>query len=202
MTNTTSLHNLIYRIAQGDKRACTEFDELTRTKLTQYITGRLGSALMAGDVEEIVSQAILIMFLEAVKYRGKHGDASAWGWAYQIAWNQALKWIKVRKREVFFSQAIDSDVEEEQLYKTALRYNPNNEPVSIEEEVIDLEFRAKAMEILQKLSPREQLILRLFFEKELTLKEIAKFIKVTPARVTQIMQDIRRTCLIEIAKTN
>lgn len=204
MTNPTSLHDLIYKIARGDKRACIEFDNQTRTPLTQYIAGHFGSKLMHGDVEEIVSQSILIMLLEAVKYRGGNGDASAWGWAYKIAWNQALKWIKIEKREVPFSQVIDSavDAEEEQLYKTAHRYNPDNKSVSVEDDLIVREFRAKAMEIVLKLSPREQQILHLYFEQGLTFKEIAKLIKVTPARVTQIMQDIRRTCLTEMAKTN
>lgn len=205
MTNPTGLHELILKIAHGDKGACAEFDDQTRTPLIQYVTAHFGSSLSDDDVVEVVSQAILNMFLHAQGYRGGNGDPSAWAWAYQIARNQALKWIKTRGHEVHTRKPggsdLDIDVDEEQLYRMANRYDPDREPLSVEQEAEYRIFRAKAIEILQKLSPREQLVLRLYYEKEMTLKEIADFIHVTPARVTQIMQNIRRTCLREMAKT-
>lgn len=205
MTNPTGLHELIFKIARGDKRACAEFDDQTRTPLIQYITAHFGSSVYEDDVVEIVSQAILNMFLNAQGYRGRNGDPSAWAWTYQIARNQALKWIKTRGHEVHTRKPsgsdLDVDVDEEQLYRMANRYDPDHEPLSVEQEAEYRIFRAKAFEILQKLSPREQLILHLYFEKEMTLKEIADYIRVTPARVTQIMQNIRRTCRSEMAET-
>lgn len=205
MTNPTGLHELIFKIARGDKSAYAEFDDQTRTPLIQYITVHFGSSLSDDDVVEIVSQAILNMFLHAQGYRGRNGDPSAWAWTYQIARNQALKWIKTRAHEVHIQKPsgpdLDLDVGEEQLYRMASRYDPDSEPLSVEQEAEYRIFREKAFEILHKLSPREQLILHLYFEKEMTLKEIAEFVHVTPARVTQIMQNIRRTCLREMAKT-
>lgn len=94
MTNTAGLHDLIFKIARGDRRAEAEFDALVRDPLTQHIANKFGSDLTDGDIHEVVSQSILTMFLQARGYCGRNGDASAWAWAYQIARNQALKWSK------------------------------------------------------------------------------------------------------------
>lgn len=202
MTKTTGLHDLILRIARGDRSACVEFDERVRGWLVQKLTGEFGSDLDEGDIIEIVSQAILNMFLHAREYLGTNGDASAWTWAYQIARNQALKWIKNKAHEERFPETSDGlDVDEEKLYRMVQRYNPVQVPAEVEDQVIERLFRQKAEEILRKLSDRERLILYLHFEMEWTFRQIAEYLKVKPPRVTQIMQNIRRICLEEMARS-
>lgn len=202
MTKTTGLHDLILRIARGDRNACAEFNDQVHEWLIQRLASEFGSDFDEGDIIEIVSHAILNMFLHAREYRGKNGDGSAWTWAYQIARNQALKWIKTRTREVDFPHTSDgSEINEEKLYRMVQRYNPVQIPVAVEDQVIERLFRQKAEEILRKLSDRERLILYLHFEMEWTFKQIAEYLKVKPPRVTQIMQKIQRICIEEMARS-
>ncbi|MCI0553560.1 MAG: sigma-70 family RNA polymerase sigma factor [Anaerolineae bacterium] len=195
MNDKTGLHVLIRRIAQGDKAAQAEFFDLTCSLLTQFVRKHFGSVLAVDDIDEIVDQSILQMFLQAPNYRGDHGDPSAWDWVYQITRNQALKWLKTMKREVRFPDASDdADVNEARLHKMILRYNPNLDSEKLEVQVVEKLLREKVMEIIEQLNPREKLILHLYIEEEWKLKQIATYLNITPARVTQIMQGIQRKC--------
>ena len=188
-------------MASGDRSAQAEFDSLVRNQLDRYITKEFGKGLDNGDSYEIVSQSILIMYLQAGEYRGKHGESSAWAWAFQVARSQAIKWVKTRKREVRIQEMDDGyDLSEEILYRMVVRYSPDDEPVSVEQRVEERLFREMAAEILQKLNKRERLILHLHFEKDWTLRQIAEYLNVKPPRITQIMQNIRRVCLEEMTK--
>ncbi len=195
MNNPTGLHVLLRRIAQGDTTARSELNDLVWLPLIQYITAHFGSSFSADDIAEIVSQSILIMLLHAASYRGDYGDSSAWRWAQKIVRNQALKWLKTMKREIHFPDSGgDTDVDEARIQKKILQFNPNLDTGTPEEQVADKLFRENVKKILQHLSGRERLILHLYSEKEWTFKQIAEYLSVSPARITQIMQDIRRKC--------
>ena len=202
MTKTTGLHDLIFKMARGDTNAQAEFDSLVREPLTRSLTREFGTDFNEEDIQEIVSHSILNMFLHVGGYRGKNGDASAWTWAYQIARNQALKWTKTKTREIHFPDSNDGlSIDEEKLYRMVHQYNPTNMPSSVEDQVIERLFREKAKEILAKLSRRERIILHLHYDKEWTFKQIADYLKISPPRVTQILKNIRKVCLAEMAKT-
>ena len=48
------------------------------------------------------------------------------------------------------------------------------------------ELRAALVQGIQQLRPNEQMVLSLYYEKELTMKEIAPVLGVSPPRVSQI----------------
>lgn len=195
MNNQTGLHVLLRRIAQGDKTAQSELSNLVWVPLTNKITADFGSSFSEDDITEVVRQSILHIFLHAASYRGDHGDPSAWGWAHKIARNQALKWLKTMRREIHFPDASDdTDIDEARVNKMILQFNPSLDPGAPEEQVVEKLFRENVREILQQLSGRERLILRLYSEEKWTFKQIAEHLSVSPARITQIMQDIRRKC--------
>lgn len=194
--NNTGLDFLIRKIAHGDLSAQAELYTITSAPFTQHVTRWFGSSLSEEDIEEIVSQSILLMFLNAAGYRGGNGDSSAWGWAYTIARNQALKWLDTRKRELSFSEVSEDDLDTEagitgQMINR-LHLNPLQD--GVEDQVIERMLREKVMEIIQQLDSREKLILVLHFEKEWTFKQIAAHLRLTPARITQITQGILRKC--------
>ena len=54
------------------------------------------------------------------------------------------------------------------------------------EHLEELDIRERLREALQELSEREQLVLSLYYEQELTMKEIGKVLGVTESRVSQI----------------
>lgn len=202
MTNKTQIHDLILYMARGNRSAHAEFDMATRDRLIQSLTREFGNELDDGDIQEIVSHSILNMFLHAGGYRGKNGEASAWAWAYRIARNQALKWSKTKRRDIQFPESSDGlNVDEEKLYRMVSRYNPGDVPVSVDEQVEDRLFREKAVEILGRLNEREKLILYLHYEMEWTLKKIAEHLNISPPRVTQVMQSIRKFCQEEMVKS-
>ncbi|MEW5938925.1 MAG: sigma-70 family RNA polymerase sigma factor [Chloroflexota bacterium] len=189
------MHLLIYRIARGDKFAQAELDSLVRSPLAQFVARRFNS-ISEEDVIEIVGQTILLMYLHAANYRGKNGDSSAWEWAYQIARNQAIKWLRITRREIHLPDAGDDylETDESQLHSIIVRFDPNLLPDTVEDQVMERQLRGKAEEIIRQLSQRERLILWLHFEKDWTFKQIAARLNVKPARITQIMQGIQRKC--------
>lgn len=196
MNNETGLHILIRRIALGDKSAQAEFYDLTLSLLTQFVRKHFGAVLPDDDIDEIVDQSILQVFLHAASFRGDHGDSSAWGWVYQITRNQALKWLKTMKREVIFPNTSndDADIDETRLHKMIVRHNPILDPESMEVQFAENLLRENLRELIEQLNPREKLVLRLYVEEKWTFRQIAAHLNVTPARVTQIMKDIQRKC--------
>lgn len=195
MNNQTGLHVLIRRIAQGDTNAQSELGNFVRVPLTNYITADFGSSFSEDDIMEIVQQIIVHLLLHAASYRGEHGDLSAWKWVYKIARSQALKWLKTTKREIHFPDtSYDTDIADARVHKMITQFNPSLDPGSVEEQLVEKLFRENVQEIIRQLSERERLILHLYSEKKWTFKQIAEHLNVSPARITQIMQDIRRKC--------
>lgn len=201
MNNRTGPHFLLRRIANGDSSAHAEFHDLASTPLTRFVAARYGSFLSGDDINEIVSQSILQIFLHAAEYRGRNGDSSAWRWAYEIVRNQTLKWLKIRESESSLQNGLGDgpDSEEQQIHFLISRFNPDLAPDSVEDQVIERMFRERALEIMQRLDGREKLILTLHFEQDWTFKQIANRLRVTPARIAQIMQGIRQKCLNAVA---
>ncbi|RPH74647.1 sigma-70 family RNA polymerase sigma factor [bacterium] len=201
MTSKTGLHYLILKIASGDKSAYEELAMTSRMPLTEYVAGRFGSRFSDEDIEEIVDQSILNIFLHTEEYHGDHGEKSAWGWAYQISCNQALKWIRTTKREIHLSAGDDcgTDLEEDQLSRMMIRCNPGLEAEGIEDQLEEKLLIEKLVEIIQGLSPQERLILRLHFVMDWHWNEIAATIGVKPPRITQIMKRIMHKCYSQLA---
>lgn len=194
--NKTGLNLLIRNIVHGDKSAQVELYTLTYTPLVRYLAHKFGSSLSAEDIDEIARQSLLLMFIHAADYRGGNGNSSAWGWAYTIARNQALKWLEIGKREMPFSDASDDDDDPDLDANITgrmianLRSNPRQD--GVEDQVIEKMLREKIMEMVQQLGKRERLILFLHYQQEWTLRKIAAHLKLTPARITQIHQCILR----------
>lgn len=167
MSNSSKLANLIKRIGVGDRDAVEQFAKLWMPHLVEYILSRYGSALSEDDVEEIVQQTLLLVFLHANKFRSD-SDISARKWIYTIASNQALKWIATLKKM---------------------------NDISVHEELLPAEFDWQAVEdnismAQLKLDNQESKILHLISEGD-SIKEIATKTGITPPRVVQIISQIR-----------
>lgn len=192
--NNAGLNFTICKIADGDSSAQAELHDLVYTPLVQYIARGFRSSFSAEDIEEIALQSILLIFVNASKYRGKAGESSAWKWAYTIARNQALKWLKAGKREISFSDAGGNDNDPDIGVNIASRAinNPhlNRLEDGVEDQVIERMFLERARELFQGLDDRERKILALRFDEGWTLKKIAAHLNLTPARITQILQGI------------
>lgn len=194
--STFGLHLLIRKSAKGDAQAQEElFTELYQP-LFDHILSRFGNALCEQDVEEIVQQTILQIYIHAETFQGAHDASSAWQWAYQIARNQAHKWVRIYQRSMSVWEKVLADSEyesrdESELFDAILLvYEPRSLDDSIEEQVCNLLVLQAARAYLAQLSPREQEILRLRHDEQYTMERIAEVYGVKRARIHQILTAI------------
>jgi RNA polymerase sigma factor for flagellar operon FliA len=70
---------------------------------------------------------------------------------------------------------------------------PNSEIESLDSKLFDKEKRLILVQEIKKLSEREQILMSLYYEENLTLKEISEVLEITEARVSQLHNQIIRT---------
>lgn len=76
---------------------------------------------------------------------------------------------------------------EETLDEPALhRAPPKSDTATPEQELYESQFRGRLADEIKRLPEREQLVLSLYYERELNLKEIGEVLDVTESRVCQI----------------
>jgi RNA polymerase sigma factor (sigma-70 family) len=121
-------------------------------------------------------------------------EASAWRWAYQIARNQALKWIKVLNRSVPIWPTGDQeqlDEDEDALFDAIFpRYSPISIEEAFEEQILNHLIWESAKACLAQLAERERQILLMRYVQENTLDEIGEYYHINRARVHQILTAI------------
>lgn len=193
----TGLHILIRKCAGGDQQAQTDLYLLVSQPLFQYVLNRFGNSLNEEDAWEISQQTILQMYSNADRFAGAHDDASAWRWAYNIARNQALKWIKSYRRMVPIWEIRRENPEQEKfededaLFEVIiLQIDPPSPEDELEVQVMNLLVWQAVRECLPKLTTREREILDLRFVKDCTLEEIAQIFHVQKPRVHQLLAGI------------
>ncbi len=189
------LHALILKAAGGEALAQAELYELTRQPLHRYIVSHFSSQIIEEDVQEIIHYSILQIFLHAKSYRGRNDDSSAWQWAYTIARNQALKWLRVTRRTVYLPdpQGKDSDEgQDEILHSLILRFNPASMEESVEDQALERIVLENLLSCLQHFNQRERLVISWRYQYQLTLEEIAERLHVRRPRVHQIITRIHQ----------
>ena len=78
--------------------------------------------------------------------------------------------------------SLDETLDEPSLHRTP----PRSDSATPEQELFDAQFRGQLAEEIQRLPERERLVLSLYYEQELNLKEIGQVLDVTESRVCQI----------------
>jgi RNA polymerase sigma factor (sigma-70 family) len=193
----TGLHILIRNSAGGDQQAQTDLYIRVSQPLFQYVLNRFGNSLNEEDAWEIIQQTVLQMYINASHFAGVHDEASAWRWAYNIARNQALKWIRSYRRMVPIWETRQENPEQENfededaLFEAIiLKNNPASPEDELEIQVINLLIWQAVRECLSELTPRERKILELRFVRDCTLEEIAQIYNVQKPRVHQLLANI------------
>jgi len=192
----TDLHAIVRKCADNDAQAQTELFEALYQPLFDHILSRFGHTLSKEDVEEVVQQSILQIYIHAGRFQGLHNEASAWKWAYQIARNQAHKWIKIYSRSVSVwdkgKGVLEQDASDEsELFdKIFLIYTPDSPEDALEEQVLNILVWKAAKQYLAQLPPREQKILELRHVQQCTMEEIAEVYGVKRSRIHQLLAAI------------
>lgn len=78
--------------------------------------------------------------------------------------------------------SLDETLDEPTLHRTP----PKSDSATPEQELFHSQFRSRLAEQINKLPERERLVLSLYYERELNLKEIGQVLDVTESRVCQI----------------
>jgi RNA polymerase sigma factor (sigma-70 family) len=192
----TGLHLIVRKCAEKDAQAQTELFNVLYQPLFDHILSRFGHTLCKEDVEEVVQQTIIQIYIHAERFHGEHNEASAWKWAYQIARNQAHKWAKIYSRSVSVWERIPLDLEldtldESELFdEIVLIYAPSSPEDAFEEQVLNMLVWQAAQQYLAQLSPREKKLLELRHVQQCTMEQIAEKFGVKRSRIHQLLTAI------------
>jgi RNA polymerase sigma factor (sigma-70 family) len=200
VNDSPGLHELIKGVAGKDELSKQELFSVTEQPLIRHITKHFGSIFTQDDIREIYNQAYMQILIKAQSYRGDHGDASAWQWAYKIARSQAHKWLRACKRLVDVS--VDTDnmctlTEEERLTLFARRTDPEwigRTIYEIEDQAFERILVDQMRECYELLTPRERLVVHLYHFMDMTLEEIAHQLGVTRTRIHQVLHGAYKKC--------
>jgi RNA polymerase sigma factor (sigma-70 family) len=200
LNDQNRLHNLLLCIARGDRRARDELDPAVRENIKDYLLANFSRSLSVQDIEEVTSQVILLMYLHVGEYRGANGGDSAWDWAHTIAWRQALKWIRTVGREVTFYDEPDDDSDPlaYQIYRAISQETLSSQ--SVEDQVDERLIIEKLVSIVARLPERDKKILYLSYVEGWKNKNIASYLGVSSARITQLMEAIEQKCRMELIR--
>jgi RNA polymerase sigma factor (sigma-70 family) len=160
----------------------------------EYLTSQFGVNLSPQDIEEIADHSIVQVLVHIQEYRGEHGEKSAWAWVYQIARSQALKWLRTIRGEIQRFPDTDDDPDPQVYYITQALLRNTLYMKTVEEQIDEKLLTEKLIEIVQHLEARDREILYLYFVEGWKKNKIAARLNITPARVTQIMEKLLRTC--------
>lgn len=193
MNKPTGLHILIRNSAGGDEQAQADLYKTVYQPLFQHVLNRFSPALNQEDAQEIVQQTILQIYIHASRFTGEHDEASAWKWAYKIARNQALKWLRTLNKTVSIWETQTDATEKDEtalfdvLFLRQSAYSPED---TLEEQVLSQLIWETAQKSLSDLSEREREIISMRYERNLTLEEIGQQFHVKRPRVHQVLAAI------------
>ncbi len=153
MSNTIE-HRVIQRILSGEKDA---FRYFVREYQQQSYAVALSIVKDEDDAKDVVQNA----FIRAYKsIRSFRQDSSFKTWMYRITVNEALK-LNKKNKKTFTSVNIED--EHDTIGST---FNAAMQNIQLDEQ------RTLIKSILQKLKPKESLLLNLYYIEELSLNEI------------------------------
>lgn len=153
--------SLIQKVLAGDSKATLEFYRHFNPKITQYVKKKLATD---EDVQEIVND----IFLEAIDSLPRlrlHENVLAW--LYSIAHHKIVDFYRKKKiKSVLLSQAPFLEIMEKEINQPEFIFEKNKIRDSIEQ-------------TLKSLSEKYQKILRLHYEENIPMKEVAKKLNVS-----------------------
>jgi RNA polymerase sigma-70 factor (ECF subfamily) len=129
------------------------------------------------EAEEVVQDAFMKAFKGLKKFRRKAKFST---WLHQIVYRESLRRVKKKKL-----RHIDIDISE-----ISDHYFPK-----IDEDILQLELdeqKKVIQHILQKLKPKERLVLQLFYLHEKSMQEIVEFSDLSLSNVKVILHRARK----------
>jgi len=163
------MDNLVSRILAGDEDAVREFYTSFVGKINSYLEKRLPET---EDIEAFSHD----IFLEAIDSLPLfEGKSSLKTWLYKIAHNKLVDWYRKKKiNSLILSQLPFLEIVAQEVYEPEFQYEKNK-------------LRDKIEYTLRSLSSKYRQILRLHYEEQKSVKEIAKIMNVSPKAAESLL---------------
>lgn len=170
---------LVQRILEGDGKAVEEFYHYFYPKLKKYLENRLPES---EDIEAFTHD----IFLEAIDalplFEAKSSFAT---WLYRIAHNKLVDWYRKKKiNSLLLSQLPFLEIVAQEVYQPEFQYEKNK-------------IRDKIESTLRSLSSKYRRILKLHYEEQKSVKEIALIMdlsfKATESLLYRARQEFKRS---------
>ena len=156
---------IINSVLSGDTRAFEALIERYKHMVYTLAHKMVGNSQ---DAEEVAQDVFLKAFTALSSFKG---TAKFSTWLYKIAYYRSLDYLKKNKRKIQTS-----------TYDIAQEYNV----ASLENSIDELEAKERRQiikEALLELAPDDNVIITLYYFEELSLKEIAEVMQLTPNNV-------------------
>lgn len=152
---------LIKRVIAGDSSAAVEFYRLYCAKILFYLSKKLPSK---EDAQEIAND----VFLEAIESLGfLKNKKSVLAWLYSIAHNKTVDFYRKKKiKSIFLSKMPFLEIIESEVNQPEFQYEKNR-------------IRDKIEKTFYILSSKYRKILRLHYEEQISVKEIARIFNIS-----------------------
>lgn len=149
------MNSLIEKILSGDSQAVADFYNDYSPKVLRYLTKKLPHP---EDAQEIVND----VFLEAIDSLALlQKTENMQAWLYKIAHNKMVDYYRKKKiKSLFLSQVPYLEIVAQEIHQPEFQFEKDR-------------IRDKIEQTLRQLSERYQRILRLHYEENMPVKEIA-----------------------------
>lgn len=163
------------KILKGDEGAIIKFYKNNQPKILRFVSFKIANS---DDAKEICND-VFISALEGLSFFREESNLSVW--LYKIAKNKVINYYRKKKIKTFFLskfpflQIIDSEIHEPEFI--------------YEKEIIKNNIEA----IFHKLSKKYSQILKMRYEEEMPIKEIAKKMKMSFKSVESLLFRARQS---------
>lgn len=160
---------LVTRILEGDKEAVTEFYTQYVGKIRGYLRKRLPET---EDIEAFSHDIFLDAIDSLPLFEGK---SSIQTWLYKIAHNKLVDWYRKKKiNSIILSQMPFLEVIASEVHEPEFQFEKNK-------------LRDKIESTLRGLSAKYRQILRLHYEEQKSVKEIAQIMQISPKAAESLL---------------
>lgn len=169
--------SILDRILSGDKQAVTKFYNKYANILSLYLKRRLPQDV----AEEILSD----VFLEAIDALPTlQEDANLRAWLFKIAHNKTVDYYRKKKiKQVLLSQVPFLEIIASEIHEPEFQLEKNA-------------IRDRIESALYKISKKYRKILRLHYEEQIPVKQIAVIFDLTPKATESLLYRARRSFML------
>ena len=158
MKENKSDGDLVLEFQSGNKKALNQLVKRWHKTFCEKAYWLVKDADVAKDIAQD-SWGVIIKKIDTLKKIESFGS-----WASRIVYNNSMDWINKNKRK--------------QKHIEQVKYE--QETVDVEKDLdANIEIKLKLLQVFKRLSPHQQMVLKLFYTEGYSLKEISTFLNIS-----------------------